>query len=127
MPIYEYKCEDCEYSFGVKRSISEMDNVTACPSCGSVSPQRKFSTSSTFLSTDKNRSVSNINNSTGSTGILMENGSGVALDNVEFRNLDTAIKAKRASIRGKKVRMKGNRTGFDTEDTDIHMNDLTIK
>jgi putative FmdB family regulatory protein len=35
MPIYEYRCEDCDRSFEVLTSFGERDRGQICPSCES--------------------------------------------------------------------------------------------
>ena len=35
MPIYEYRCEECERRFEVLTSFAEGDRAPACPSCES--------------------------------------------------------------------------------------------
>jgi putative FmdB family regulatory protein len=44
MPLYDFKCNDCETIFEVQCKISEKDSPHACPSCSSVK------TNSVFLS-----------------------------------------------------------------------------
>lgn len=41
MPIYEYECVDCAHRFEMKRSFSDMGDVS-CPNCG-CHTQRVFS------------------------------------------------------------------------------------
>ena len=47
MPIYEYRCreEECGAEYEQIRSFSRMDDVGACPTCGSSSTERKVSMS----------------------------------------------------------------------------------
>jgi len=35
MPIYEYKCKKCEYTFSKLESITSEDRIKVCPECGS--------------------------------------------------------------------------------------------
>jgi putative FmdB family regulatory protein len=35
MPLYEYRCQDCEGTFEVLTSFAERDRGQACPSCSS--------------------------------------------------------------------------------------------
>lgn len=43
MPIYEYQCDDCEYSFETLVRPGRDDDA-ACPSCEGVRLHRKLST-----------------------------------------------------------------------------------
>jgi putative FmdB family regulatory protein len=36
MPIYEYRCEDCDRRFELLTSFAERDRPQACPSCEST-------------------------------------------------------------------------------------------
>ncbi|MDY6917683.1 MAG: zinc ribbon domain-containing protein [Chloroflexota bacterium] len=36
MPIYEYVCPKCDLRFELRRSFSEADEATLCPSCNSA-------------------------------------------------------------------------------------------
>jgi len=40
MPIYEYRCNDCEHEYDQLRSMRTMDDVRACPACGSMATAR---------------------------------------------------------------------------------------
>ncbi|MFZ5898055.1 MAG: FmdB family zinc ribbon protein [Bacillota bacterium] len=42
MPIYEYKCKDCEHKFSVLLPVTERAKVT-CPKCLSDNVRREFS------------------------------------------------------------------------------------
>ncbi|MFH1486148.1 MAG: zinc ribbon domain-containing protein [Chloroflexota bacterium] len=33
MPIYEYSCPNCDCKFELRRSFSQSDEATTCPSC----------------------------------------------------------------------------------------------
>jgi putative FmdB family regulatory protein len=47
MPIYSYKCEDCENAFDITATVEEKTvndpNVFACPACESPNVAQKFS------------------------------------------------------------------------------------
>jgi putative FmdB family regulatory protein len=43
MPIYEYRCAECESKFEKIRSMSEKDSPLGCPSCGSEKSRRQLS------------------------------------------------------------------------------------
>lgn len=44
MPWYDYRCDDCEETFEVRRSMSESDSGEApeCPECGGRETRRIF-------------------------------------------------------------------------------------
>ncbi|HET91717.1 MAG TPA: zinc ribbon domain-containing protein [Chloroflexi bacterium] len=43
MPLYEYRCLDCQTSFDALRAMSDADSPIACPQCGSKNTGRKIS------------------------------------------------------------------------------------
>jgi putative FmdB family regulatory protein len=43
MPLYEYKCLDCETCFDTLRSMGDADAPIACPKCGSENTGRQIS------------------------------------------------------------------------------------
>ncbi len=50
MPAYNYRCTRCNNSFQVRKQMSELDNETCCPDCGSPQTQRLISTVAIFSS-----------------------------------------------------------------------------
>jgi len=44
MPLYEYRCEDCETTFEQLVAARDRDNGAVCPDCGSKQVQRLIST-----------------------------------------------------------------------------------
>ncbi len=44
MPIYEYRCKDCQTKFSVLRSMSQADAPIACERCAGVNTARVLST-----------------------------------------------------------------------------------
>lgn len=49
MPIFEYKCSDCESKFDfLHKSISNIEEVS-CPSCGSANSKKLLSTFSSSM------------------------------------------------------------------------------
>lgn len=48
MPIYEYKCPDCQHEFDLLRPFSQSDEVARCPKCHQ-NAQRKISVTSHAL------------------------------------------------------------------------------
>ena len=43
MPLYEYRCSDCETRFDALRAMSEADAPIACPKCGGEDTHRLIS------------------------------------------------------------------------------------
>lgn len=43
MPLYEYKCLDCETCFDALRSMGDADAPLACPKCGGENTARQIS------------------------------------------------------------------------------------
>lgn len=43
MPLYEYKCLDCEACFDALRAMSEADALIACPKCNGENTRRTIS------------------------------------------------------------------------------------
>ena len=43
MPLYEYKCSDCETRFDALRGMADADAPIACPTCGSDNTCRLIS------------------------------------------------------------------------------------
>ena len=43
MPIYEYRCNDCQEHFDALRSMSKADVPIACESCESMNTSRQIS------------------------------------------------------------------------------------
>lgn len=48
MPIYSWKCGDCEEITEVDRRMKDYDNPVTCESCGSEKTTRQISTGTTF-------------------------------------------------------------------------------
>jgi putative FmdB family regulatory protein len=44
MPIYEYHCRKCGFSFEKLRSMKDADDPVDCPKCKSTRVERQFST-----------------------------------------------------------------------------------
>ncbi|MFC2064715.1 zinc ribbon domain-containing protein [Chloroflexota bacterium] len=61
MPLYEYKCNICNFSFEeLIRNKTEIEEVT-CPGCGEKSTSKKISTFATKLSISSLNSSGNSN------------------------------------------------------------------
>ena len=45
MPIYEYRCEDCDHRFDAIRPVRERELPCTCPRCASTRSQVQFSAS----------------------------------------------------------------------------------
>ncbi len=43
MPLYEYRCSDCETRFDALRAMSDADVPIVCPKCGSENTCRMIS------------------------------------------------------------------------------------
>lgn len=44
MPMYEYKCNQCQYTFEELRNMKDMDKEIQCPQCASKDTKRQIST-----------------------------------------------------------------------------------
>jgi putative FmdB family regulatory protein len=44
MPLYEYRCRECDHRFEVLQSSGEGGESLHCPQCGAGHPQKEFST-----------------------------------------------------------------------------------
>ncbi len=43
MPVYEYKCEDCNNNFSVLQSMKADEKGSVCTKCGSSNVRKKIS------------------------------------------------------------------------------------
>lgn len=43
MPIYEYKCHNCNHRFDLFESMGTTNENLICPECGAPKPERLFS------------------------------------------------------------------------------------
>ncbi len=43
MPIYEYKCKQCQNKFELRLGFSHDKKSVKCPKCGAEDPERVFS------------------------------------------------------------------------------------
>lgn len=50
MPVYEYRCEDCNRRFEKRRSYSESDALADCPACEGRRTHRLISSFMAFTS-----------------------------------------------------------------------------
>lgn len=57
MPIYEYKCLECNKHFEQLVSLSQPDEKITCPNCKSARVQKTISASSYRLSTSSAGSI----------------------------------------------------------------------
>jgi len=46
MPLYDYKCDECDEVFEVSKKLSELDVQEKCPNCDSIDTKRHFSCTS---------------------------------------------------------------------------------
>ncbi|SES64121.1 putative regulatory protein, FmdB family [Natronincola peptidivorans] len=44
MPVYEYRCKECNGQFEELRAMADMDKEIKCPHCGSEGAMRQIST-----------------------------------------------------------------------------------
>ncbi len=44
MPLYEYRCAECDHRFEVLQQLGEGADKLTCPACGAPAPQKQFST-----------------------------------------------------------------------------------
>ncbi len=44
MPIYEYRCEECDHRFEIIQRLGEGADGLACPGCGAPRLEKMFST-----------------------------------------------------------------------------------
>lgn len=44
MPLYEYRCDDCQASFEILQRMGEGPGGLACPECGGTDLAKQFST-----------------------------------------------------------------------------------
>jgi putative FmdB family regulatory protein len=58
MPIYEYRCAECEQKFEKRRRMSQADDEIACPECGSLDTSRGLSMFAAFSKGNGGTSVS---------------------------------------------------------------------
>ena len=50
MPLYEYRCAECETKFEKLSSFEAADRNVVCPHCGGTHPRRLISVFATFSS-----------------------------------------------------------------------------
>ncbi|WP_028844504.1 FmdB family zinc ribbon protein [Thermodesulfovibrio thiophilus] len=43
MPLYEYRCKNCNTTFQLLKSINRRDDMERCPKCGSIETERIIS------------------------------------------------------------------------------------
>ena len=43
MPIYEYRCRNCQRRFELLRTFSQKDESAPCPACGATEIRRELS------------------------------------------------------------------------------------
>ena len=44
MPIYEYRCEECDHRFEILQRLGEGPDGLTCPDCGTPRLEKMFST-----------------------------------------------------------------------------------
>jgi putative FmdB family regulatory protein len=68
MPLYEYRCNQCEETFEMMLRFSEADRIPVCPHCKSPNTQRKLSMIASTRSGSSDSFVSSSSSSCGSSG-----------------------------------------------------------
>ena len=43
MPLYDYRCDECQTVFEQRRAMAEADKVAVCPACNSLLTTRQLS------------------------------------------------------------------------------------
>jgi putative FmdB family regulatory protein len=121
MPIYEYGCLDCGYTFEIKRMITEMDYTLICPTCKSSKIKRIFPTSFSYLrETNQNQEGERIKESKVPTAIVKR---------CSFWNVGTGIKtAGDAHVIADNLKMHNVHTVVEaTENSNIEITNLNAK
>ncbi len=44
MPIYEYRCQECDHRFEILQRLGEGSDGLTCPDCSAPRPEKMFST-----------------------------------------------------------------------------------
>ena len=57
MPVYEYKCSECETKFEVLHKSTVRQDDVSCPNCNSVKNKKLFSSFSSSISSDSRSSA----------------------------------------------------------------------
>ncbi len=65
MPIYEYRCENCESNFDVLQRVDEVKKDLRCPQCGHGKVEKQFSAFATTGGSGKLNAASRISCSSG--------------------------------------------------------------
>lgn len=58
MPLYEYRCADCDARFEKLSSFQRADTDVECPECGGTHPRRLISTFASFSVSSDGQSAS---------------------------------------------------------------------
>lgn len=56
MPLYEYRCGECQASFEILQRMGEGAGGLTCPACGSAKLTKQFSTFAATTSSESGRS-----------------------------------------------------------------------
>jgi putative FmdB family regulatory protein len=57
MPIYEYKCSECNTKFEILHKSTSIQDVIRCPACDSTENKKLFSSFSSQINNDVNLSA----------------------------------------------------------------------
>jgi len=71
MPVYEYKCSECNTKFEILHRSTSIKDVVQCPACNSINSKKLFSSFSSSSNSEGN--ISSERCSSGNCG-LPENG-----------------------------------------------------
>ncbi|MDI6766925.1 MAG: zinc ribbon domain-containing protein [Bacteroidota bacterium] len=58
MPIYDYKCTDCNKTYDVFHKVREIAEDVVCPSCGSTNHKKLMSVTQMSMGSDSGSSCS---------------------------------------------------------------------
>lgn len=127
MPIYEYKCRDCDHAFNLLRSIAERDGALVCPDCTSVDVARSLIVPFAYLRqnspeppTQPEMERNGGNNVARSTIV----GNGLFI----YDNLGGGIRLRGVDMRARNVVLRGNGgVSLDTSDSNCDIDGLIIE
>ncbi|MFH1560782.1 MAG: zinc ribbon domain-containing protein [Chloroflexota bacterium] len=114
MPIYEYECDQCHNKFEMRKSMSEASNYVSCPSCKSNETHRYWSAPNiTGKSTSDQKAVPPY------SGIT-------TMNDVTITNCGTGIQVENAEVRGKNVKLRGNKKALVAKHAKVEIEGLEI-
>ena len=121
MPIYEYQCDRCCTRFEIRKSITEVTDSVNCPVCDFKETHRCWSAPNiTKISTPNQRTLPSYNRP-----VPLFNG--ITMEDVTIENCGTGIHVENANIRGKKVKLRGNKKGLVARHSKVEIEGLEIE